>query len=82
MFTSRGRKRDAFQDDPDLSASRNALRDTAAVLGNFYWQPVEGSLKREVHVKLYAQDQRVGVFGELDEVDVRYVLSRIRHHCR
>jgi len=81
-FTSRGRKRDAFTDDPDLNASRAALRDTAAVLGNFYWQPMGDKLKREVHLKLYAQDQRVGVFGELNEVEVRYVLSRIRHHCR
>lgn len=81
-FTSRGRKRDAFQDDEELRASRDALGSTAAVLGNFYWNPVEDQLKREVHVKLYAQDQRVGIFGELDESDVRYVLSRIRHHCR
>jgi len=81
-FTSRGRKRDAFHDDPDLRASRSALGETSAVLGNFYWQPLEGRLTREVHVKLYAQDQRVGLFGELDEADVRYVLSRIRHHYR
>lgn len=81
-FVSRGRKRDAFQDDPDLRASRAALQNSAAVLGNFYWLPAPGKLKREVHVKLYAQDQRAGLFGELDEDDVRYVLSRIRHHCR
>lgn len=81
-FTSGSRKRDAFVDDPDLDASRTALRESSPVLGNFYWLPVDGKLKCETHVKLYAQDQRVGIFGELDEDEVRFVLSRIRHHCR
>lgn len=79
-FTSRGRKRDAL-DDQDLNAARNALGNTSPLLGNFYWQDVveEG---REMHVKLYAADQRLGIFGEHSEEEVRHVLSRIRHHCR
>jgi hypothetical protein len=30
---------------------------------------------------LNAKDQRLGIFGECQEVDIRHVLSRVRHHC-
>jgi hypothetical protein len=79
-FTSAGRSRDTFA-DPDLARARQALESgVAGVLGNFYWLPAQGGLTRELHSKLYASDQRVGIFGEHLEKDVRYVLFRIRHH--
>jgi hypothetical protein len=79
-FTSAGRSRGTSA-DPDLKRAGQALNSTAGLLGNFYWIPVEGKPGREVHSKLYASDQRVGIFGEHQERDVRYVLSRIRQHC-
>jgi hypothetical protein len=80
-FTSAGRSRDMFA-DPDLARAGQALESgVAGLLGNFYWFPVEGGLGRELHCKIYASDQRVGIFGEHLEKDVRYVLFRIRHYC-
>jgi hypothetical protein len=80
-FTSAGQSRDTFA-DPDLERAGQALSgETAGWLGNFYWFPVEAKLGRELHSKLYASDQRVGIFGEYEEREVRYVLFRIRHHC-
>ena len=48
--------------------------------GNFYW-PMPGEVKREIHIKLYGKDQRVGIFGECSEEEVRYVLRGVRGHC-
>lgn len=80
-FTSADWSRDTFA-DPDLERAGQALRSgTAGLLGNFYWLPVKGKPGRELHSKLYASDQRVGVFGEHLEQDVRYVLFRIRYYC-
>lgn len=68
--------------DPDLEQIEQSLRNSVAgLLGSFYWLPAAGKLSREVHCKLYADDQRVGIFGEHQEHEVRYVLSRIRHYC-
>ncbi|HVS80884.1 MAG TPA: hypothetical protein VHE60_04055 [Pyrinomonadaceae bacterium] len=79
-FTSASRTRDAF-DDPALEDARKALGPaTVALLGNFYWTPAAGRLEREIHVKLYPKDKRVGIFGACSEAEVRYLLSRIRHH--
>ena len=50
-------------------------------LRNLYWLSVQDKPERELHTKLYASDQRIGIFGEHQERDVRYVLSRIRHYC-
>ena len=80
-FVSRGRESDAF-DDPALRKSRDALGQTASVLGNFYWLEKQAALDRIIHTKLYAGDQRVGIFGECTESEVQYVLSRIRHFSR
>lgn len=80
-FTSAGRFRDTSA-DPDLERAGQALTGGAAgLLGNFYWLAVPGRLGRELHSKLYSSDQRVGIFGEHVERDVRYVLFRIRHYC-
>lgn len=81
-FTSKGRESDAYA-DPDLKKSRDALGGRAvSVLGNFYFLPAKQSLSRNIHIKIYAKDQRVGIFGECTEDEVSYVLSRIRHHCK
>ncbi len=79
-FTSASRSVDTYA-DPDLERAGQALGgETAGLLGNFYWHPVPGILEREFHSKLYASDQRVGIFGERREREVRYVISRIRHY--
>jgi hypothetical protein len=80
-FTSRTKKRDT-KADPDLKKSQEALGPNAvAILGNFYWLPQSSRLERQLHVKMYSKDQRVGFFGECLEKEVRYVLSRIRSNC-
>jgi len=80
-FTSASSSRDTFA-DPDLERAGQIFRGKAAgVLGNFYWLPVKDRLRGELHAKLYARDHRVGIFGEHEELGVRYVLSRIRHYC-
>ena len=81
QYTSGSRKQDAFE-DPDMKNSRDALGRTSSVMGNFYWQEKQPHLVREIHTKLYATDQRIGIFGECTEEEVQYVLSRIRHHSR
>ena len=81
QFTSKARSEDAYQ-DPDLKSSRDALGQTSSVLGNFYWQEKLPHLSREIHTKLYATDQRVGIFGECTEEEVQYVLSRVRYFSR
>lgn len=79
-FTSASRSADTYA-DPDLERAGQALGGEAAgLLGNFYWHPVPGILKRELHSTLYAPDQRVGIFGERREREVRHVISRIRHY--
>jgi hypothetical protein len=81
-FTSASRSRDAFE-DPHVQRAGQALQeDTAGLLANFYWLPVEGKLEHELHCKIYAADQHVGFFGEHQEQEVRYVLSRILHYSR
>jgi len=74
-FNSGSKKKDAYS-DPKVKKSRLALgKDVAGRLGNFYWPTDDG---REIHVKLYAKDQRVGIFGECNEQEVRDVLSGVR----
>ena len=76
-FTSRSRKEDVYN-DPDIRKSRNTLgRLTSGRLGNYYW-PIDG---RDLHIKLYARDQRLGVFGECTEGEVASVLSKVRGYC-
>jgi hypothetical protein len=78
-FTSSGKKADAF-DDPDLKNARAGLG--TRLIGrhaNFTWPMPEGD-ERELHVKIYAPDQRLAIFGECSEGEVRYVLCRVRHY--
>lgn len=79
-YVSSERGQDAFSDPTLEQARRGAGARVVGRLGNFYWRlPDE---EREIHVKLYAADQRVGLFGEYSEQEVRYVLRRIRKYCR
>jgi hypothetical protein len=81
-LTSASQSSDAYT-DPDLQTIGESLRGkTAGLMGNFYWHRVDGALDRELHIKLYAADQSVGIFGECREQEVRYVISRIRHYSR
>lgn len=80
-FTSRSRKRDAFERDPDAQRSRESLGDNVAGdTGNFYWKRT-GPLADELHTTLYAKDGRVGIFGQRKEEEVTHVIQRIRHYC-
>jgi len=77
IYTSRSRKDDVY-DDPTIRKARKALGKTVAGrLGNFYW-PILG---RDIHIKLYAKDQRIGIFGECTEAEVVSVLSEVRGYC-
>ncbi|MEI9941982.1 MAG: hypothetical protein WDO69_32615 [Pseudomonadota bacterium] len=80
-FTSRSRKRDAFERDPDAQRSRESLGDNVAGdTGNFYWKKA-GVLTDDLHTTIYAKDSRVGIFGERTEEEVAHVIQRIRHYC-
>ncbi len=78
------RKSEDIRSDPDLLDAKSALRDDAmSVLGNYYW--LVGSspdLVSDLHMKIYEEDQRLAIFGERAEGEVRYVLSRIRGFLR
>jgi len=82
-LSSDSRKTDLYA-DPQLKESRKALgKDITSWLGNFYFSPDQGCcLNKEIHVLLYAEDQRVGIFGECREEEVRYILSKIRKYCQ
>ncbi|HEV8066783.1 MAG TPA: hypothetical protein VGP76_03535 [Planctomycetaceae bacterium] len=76
-YTSRSRKDDVYK-DPSIRKARKALgASVAGRLGNFYW-PILG---RDIHIKLYAKDQRIGIFGECTAAEVENVLSQIRGYC-
>jgi hypothetical protein len=76
-YTSRSRKENVY-DDPDIRKSRDTLGSlVAGRLGNYYW-PFDG---RDIHLKLYARDQRLGIFGECTQEEVTSVLAEIRRHC-
>jgi hypothetical protein len=79
-FVSRSRGACALS-DPSLKKARDAVGDKLAGRhGNYYW-PMPGDEKRELHVKLYAKDQRLGIFGECSEQEVRHVLRCVRGYC-
>jgi hypothetical protein len=76
-YTSRSRKEDVYN-DPDILKSRKTLGALlAGRLGNYYW-PIDG---RDIHLKLYAKDQRLGIFGECTQEEVSSVLAQIRGYC-
>lgn len=76
-FKSRSRGAD-YISDPSLRNARNALGGkVSGDLGIFYWLP-QGPLTRKIHTHIYGWDSRVGIFGECNESEVNYVLSRVR----
>lgn len=80
-FTSRSRKRDAFERDPDAQRSRASLgENVSGDTGNFYWKKT-GPILDDLHTTIYAKDNRVGIFGQRREEEVAHVIQRIRHHC-
>jgi hypothetical protein len=80
ILTSKSRRDDAYR-DPTLRKARQAVGSNAAGrLGNFYC-PTSNGAADEIHVKLYAQDQRIGIFGECSQAEVMYVLSSVRTYC-
>jgi len=81
-MTSSSQLEDTFEDPILRRTGEDLQKQSAGLLGNFYWLPVKDKLETEVHCKIYARDQRVGIFGEHREEDVRYVLSRIRYYCK
>jgi hypothetical protein len=57
--------------------------DLQGGMGNMYWRPdPAGGMTQEFHTTLHRKDQRVGIMGEKNETEVRYVISRIRAHCQ
>jgi hypothetical protein len=76
-YTSRSRTDDVYS-DPTIRNARRALGTTVAGrLGNFYW-PIDG---RDIHIKIYAKDQHIGIFGECTRAEVESVLSEVRSYC-
>jgi hypothetical protein len=79
-YLSRERNVDAFA-DPDVEHARQgAGARVVGRMGNFYWQIPDAD--GEIHVKVYAADQRIGFFGECAEMEVRHVLRLVRQHSR
>lgn len=83
--TSPRKEQDVFNDDTVINRARVAVGDDATgLLGNFHWTPNAGRPGEELYTQIYGEDdddQRVGILAEHTEENVRYVLSRIRHHC-
>jgi hypothetical protein len=79
-YVSSERDADAFADPTLELARRGAGSGVVGRMGNFYWRLLDDG--REIHVKVYAQDQRVGFFGECAETEVRNVLRLVRQHSR
>jgi len=83
--TSPRKEQDVFDDDIVINRARAAVGDDATgLLGNFHWTSNAGRPSEELYTQIYGEDdddQRVGILAEHMEENVRYVLSRIRHHC-
>lgn len=81
-FRSAGKNR-AVRDDPLLrQAVQIVATQSIGNQGNYYWlQDSDGNLDRDFHITLNANDQRVGLFGERLESEVRYVVGCIRSYC-
>lgn len=80
-LSSASRKK-GIKDDSKLTNARAALGKTSAVSGNFYWLANDNELERDIRTKLYATDQRIGIFLQCSESEVQHVLSRIRYYSR
>ena len=76
-LTSPSRKTNVYKEKSMRDARKALGNRVAGRLGNYYWPIAD----RDVHVKLYAKDQRIGIFGECTEDEVKNVLSAVRKHC-
>ena len=81
-FRSSGMRK-AVRDDPVLRQAEQAIAENSiGSHGNYYWlKDTGGNLERDFHVTLNAKDQRVGLFGDRLEREVRYVIGCIRSYC-
>lgn len=83
-YTSMNRKSD-IDKDPIIKRARTATSaNSQPYMGNFYWDPLksEGALQSELHSVLHTKDNRVGIYGERTEEEVRYIIERIRFHAQ
>lgn len=79
-FTSSNRKIDVDKDITIKKARSVTSANSQPYMGNFYWLPelADGNLETELHTILYTSDNRLGIYGERTEEEVRYIIERIR----
>ena len=81
-FRSAGPKSDAYA-DPIVSAARRSIPEgkLSGRRGQFYWLAT-GELQRPIQMRVHADVDRIAIHDQCTESEARYVLARIRHHCR
>lgn len=81
-FRSAGPKSDAYA-DPIISAARRSIPEgkLSGRRGQFYWLAT-GELRRPIQMRVHADVDRVAIHDQCTESEARYVLARVRHHCR
>ena len=81
-FRSSSRKT-AVEDDPGARDAEETLAPrSVGSTGNFYFLPKPNTaLNSEMHTTVHAKDQRIGIFGDRSEEEVRYVIGCIREAC-
>ena len=64
-------------------ALRRVRQVSTGRVGNFYWQPIDGSpLAERVHVYIIAEHGRFNITMPQPEQVIRYVAGRVRHYSR
>jgi len=77
-FKSKDSRSD-YRSDSNLCRSRTALGyNVSGNKGSFYWK-ANHILERPILTHIYANDNRMGIFGQRIESEVNYVLSRVRY---
>lgn len=81
-FRSAGPKSDAYA-DPIVSAARRSIPEgkLSGRRGQFYWL-AKGELQRPIQMRVHADVDRIAIHDQCTESEARYVLERVRHHCR
>jgi hypothetical protein len=81
-FRSAGPKSDAYA-DPIVSSARRSIPEgkLSGRRGQFYWLAT-GELQRPIQMRVHADVDRIAIHDQCTESEARYVLARIRHHCR
>lgn len=81
-FRSAGPKSDAYA-DPIVSAARRSIPEgkLSGRRGQFYWLAT-GELQRPIQMRVHADVDRIAIHDQCTESEARYVLERVRHHCR